>query len=533
MQTGPRRSRLALYIALWAIWIVPGLVGHDPWKPDEAENFGVVYQMLQSGDWLVPALASETYLANPPLFHWVAAFFATLFSPPLEVHDAARLAAGFFVALTLLFTAAAAREFFGRGHGWVAAMALVGCLGLLVRGHLLIPELGALAGFALALFGLAVANMRPLQGGIAVGTGIGIAFLASGVLIPLTLIIVMPLAPMLLHELRNVRFGTALFIAPLAALPWLLAWPYALHEHAHELFHAWIWEIELGQFLPRPGVSIATSHFVAILPWYAWPVWPIALWTLWRGHPAAWQRPGIVLPLLAFLVLLALLSLSDTAGDSDALPLLVSLSLMATAAIDTLRRGAAAALDWFGIMTFGLIAGLLWLGWIALVTGQPELVAERLSEFQPSALEINRVALTFSVVITLLWVALVWRIGRGNRRALVNWAAGITLIWLIAMALWLPYVDGVKSYRSMITSLKQSLPEGCVASRGLGASQRAVLHYFGGIVTERLEVERRSKCDLLLVQNRSGDPEERGEWNKIWEGNRPGDRNERFRLYQR
>ncbi|MGH8771256.1 MAG: ArnT family glycosyltransferase, partial [Burkholderiales bacterium] len=382
IETGPRRSRLALYLALWAIWIVAGLAGHDPWKPDEAENFGVVYQMLQSGDWLVPALASETYLVNPPLFHWVAAAFATLFSPPLELHDAARLAAGFFMAMTLLFTAAAAREFFGRGYGWVAPMGLIGCLGLLVRGHLLIPELGALAGFALALYGFALATARPVWGGIAIGSGIGIAFLVSGILVPLTLIIVIPIAPMLLYELRNVRLGIALFAALLAALPWLFAWPYALYERVPELFQFWIWGVEIGQFLPRAGVSIATSHFAAILPWYAWPVWPIALWTLWRGHPAAWQRPGIVLPLITFLVLLALLSLSHTAGESDALPLLVSLSLMATAMIDTVRRGAASALDWFGIMTFGLIAGLLWLGWIALVTGQPEIVAERLREYQ-------------------------------------------------------------------------------------------------------------------------------------------------------
>jgi len=37
---------------LAAAWILPGLVGHDPWKPDEAYTFGLVYSMLQNGDWV-------------------------------------------------------------------------------------------------------------------------------------------------------------------------------------------------------------------------------------------------------------------------------------------------------------------------------------------------------------------------------------------------------------------------------------------------------------------------------------------------
>lgn len=282
---------MPLYLALWAIWIVPGLIGHDPWKPDEAENFGVVYGMVQSGEWLVPTLAGEPFLANPPLVYWIAAAFAAIFSPPLEAHDAARLAAGVLVALSLLFTAGAAREFFGRGHGWIAAMALVGCLGLLVRGHLLTAELGALAGFSLALYGFSLAANSSVRGGIAIGSGIGIAFLSSGILAPLALSVVMLAGPLLLYELRNDRFGAGLFLAPLVAVPWLIVWPYLLNEHDPDLFREWFWQIEFGQFVPRAGVSIATSHFAAMLSWYAWPVWPIALWTLLKGRPAAWQRP--------------------------------------------------------------------------------------------------------------------------------------------------------------------------------------------------------------------------------------------------
>ena len=49
------------------------LVGHDPWKPDEAYTFGVVYELLQGGSWIVPTLAGEPFLDKPPLFYLTAA----------------------------------------------------------------------------------------------------------------------------------------------------------------------------------------------------------------------------------------------------------------------------------------------------------------------------------------------------------------------------------------------------------------------------------------------------------------------------
>src|SRR4030065_2682318 len=79
----------------------PGLIGHDPWKPDEAYSFGLVYHILQSGDWLVPALAGEPYMDKPPLFYITAALFAKLWAPLLPLHDGARLARGFFTSLAL------------------------------------------------------------------------------------------------------------------------------------------------------------------------------------------------------------------------------------------------------------------------------------------------------------------------------------------------------------------------------------------------------------------------------------------------
>jgi hypothetical protein len=88
----------------------------------------------------------------------------------------------------------------------------------------------------------------------------------------------------------------------------------------------------------------------------------------------------------------------------------------------------------------------------------------------------------------------------------------------------------------MIASLQLALPKqyDCIASRKLTEPQRAMLHYFAGIITYREERPRQRRCELMLVQ---GVPQyeviPRGAWTKIWEGSRPRDKDERYRLYRR
>jgi len=85
-----------IWIALLCLaWIVPGVIGHDPWKPDEAYTFGVVYDILRGGSWLVPTLTGEPFLDEPPLYYLTAAASGVLFSGLLPLHDAARLATAF------------------------------------------------------------------------------------------------------------------------------------------------------------------------------------------------------------------------------------------------------------------------------------------------------------------------------------------------------------------------------------------------------------------------------------------------------
>jgi len=159
--------------ALLAAWLVAGLVGHDPWKPDEAYTFGLVYHILQHNDWLVPTLAGEPFVEKPPLFYWTAALFANALGPVLPLHDAARLASAFYAALTLAFTYLIAKDWCESPIA--APLLLAGCLGYLQHAHQLITDNALLAGIALGLYGLA-------RSSAAAWHGRSIAFLSKGLL---------------------------------------------------------------------------------------------------------------------------------------------------------------------------------------------------------------------------------------------------------------------------------------------------------------------------------------------------------------
>ncbi|MGP1677941.1 MAG: ArnT family glycosyltransferase [Burkholderiales bacterium] len=541
-------ARIPLLILI-AIWLLPGLIGHDPWKSDDAIGIGIAHQFASRGDWLLPRLAGEHYAEDGPLFYWVAAAFARLLGEVIAQHDAVRLAGGALIALTLAFLRLAGRAFHEidrydsdrrgddvnrRGDG--VMLLFMGCTGLLVHAHEAISETALLAGLACAYCGAALVQKRPYTAGIALGCGLGAAFLASGLVHILPLVVALLATPLLVPDWRSRNAALALVCAALILAPWLVTWPALLYARSPELFAAWLHQGGLAALARAPSLA-AAAQALRTLAWFAWPAWPIALWALWlyRRKPSS---AAVVLPLVALIAGLGVTVLTRAPGELPLLPLLLPLSLLGAQVLSDLRRGAANSLAWFGAMTFSLLGGLIWLGYLALQTGFPPRIAADAVRIEPGFVShFAWLPLIAAAAITLAWIALLLRSEHASQRCVTFWAAGLALFWALAMLLWLPWIDYGKSYRPVARSLQASLPKhpGCIASRGLGEAQRATFDYHAGIVTERAEIRARRNCDLLLVQDNSRRPEASpgASWKKIWESHRAGDRTEKFRLYKK
>ena len=506
-------------LLLCAAWLLPGLVGHAPWKGDDGEHFVQLWQLLQSD------LAPQAAAATPPLYYWVAGATAWLTSPVLALHDGARLASGLFVALALFFVARTARALYGAEAGWAAALTLLGCMGLLVRGHELNAFTAQFAAAAIMLYGLARLP-QSARSGWTLGAGAALMLLAGGAAEAVLLLTLAAMLPLLLEDYRSPTARRALVWGVSLALVASAAWLAYLASQAIPLVRV----LNLQRWLGEAGLRPA--FYPGILGWYAWPAWPLAAWTLYRSR-RQWRTPGIVLPAGALLVLLGLYAFDAHPGEEQGLILLLPLALLGGAGLFTLRRGAAYALLWFGIMLFGFIALLLWVYWSAHDLGTPARLAARLTKLGMTGVgELRPWALALGLVVTLAWIVFLARVRRSPLRPILVWAAGMTFIWALLMALFQAPLDRRLSYASVGEVLVERVPAAdCIQTYRVRSQQRLLLAYHSG----RQFAPADPRCSWLLVETRRREAAPRipAGWVKQWEGARPGDRSDRFHLYAR
>jgi 4-amino-4-deoxy-L-arabinose transferase-like glycosyltransferase len=507
-----------LVVALCVVYLLAGLGGHDPWKSEDAIHLAIAHGFFTGADWSIPMVAGETWADAEPLYHWLAAVTATLTAALLPFHDGARLATAAFSGFFLVGLAATARRLYGSDAAFGAPLLAIGTLGLLVPLHEAQPAAAVLAAITGVYWGAALLSERPWAGALLMGVSLGASFLAggmSGVLPPLTLLL-MPLL-----QRRWLAFVVALCIGAAVAA----AWPLLLARHDPAFLDTW-WSAELAAISPRGGFTLGHAKW---LGWFAWPVLFVAPWALWRGRRLL-ASPPLVLPLVGVIAALAWFLAHETKVAAS-LPLMPPLILLAAAGTVRLRRGAASAWDWFGMMTFTIVAGLIWLGATAMLTGWPPKIANNFAKLEPGFIaQWSLPAMLVAAAATITWVMVLRRSPRSPWRVASRWAAGVTVVWVLLAALWMPWIDYGKTYRPVVAELRRVLPTepGCIARRGLGAPQRAALDYFVDIRTRAGS----KNCDWLIVQDGGRETFPAG-WHKVWQGHRPGDRSEWLRLYQR
>jgi len=518
--------------AILAFYVLAGLFGRDPWKGEDAIHIGTAWHMLHYSDWLSPDLAGRPF-HEPPLYYWSAALTGQLFGWLLPMHEAMRLASGIWVTLALMGLYYAGRELYGQDSAAASPLLLAGSAGLLLHAHDAQPMLIAVAAYGGALGALAAIGRRPRLTGVFYGLAVAGCLLGTGIAPTLPLLAIAPLAWWLSPDrpkaLQTLAIG--LGIAALLILPW----PALLLTLEPSRFHGWL-NTELTPLKTSFSFS-GIGRFLSLLPWFAFPALPLAAWTLWTRRREL-RAPAQLLPLSFLLLTLLMLALAFRPREIPALLMLPALALLATPGALSLRRGAANAFDWFAMMTFSLFAGLVWLAWSAMALGWPAKLASRVVILRPGFVgEFDLSDFIIGLAATLWWIWLIVTAPRSPYRSLTHWALGFTTLWLLATTLILPWFDYGKSYRPVAQAIARALPEdhGCLAERGLSDAQRASLAYFIEIEPVASDTTAGKACDWLLV---GGDTRQElaapaGSWTKVWEGSRPGDRKEKFRLFRR
>lgn len=526
----PQNEKPWLLVLLCIFWLLPGLLGHDPWKPAENQSMAIIAQFFHGARWTVPLVAGVPYLEHAPLYYWCA----TVLGYPLTwlglpLHDAARLSTGLWMALAMWGVGLAGRELHGPRQGRVAVVALIGSIGLLIWGHHISPAAAAFAAFAWQLYALALARRRPLQAGGLLGLSwlvllLGATWSETALAIGAALL----LAPF--SAWRKSGYLAALLAAFAIALPLGLLWPLSLYKQAPAAFSLW-WNyqslglyggIEYVRLFHQPG------YLPSIVVWFAFPGLPLAAWSLWLYRHDLRESRWVLLISQTALVVLWLLFAGEP-SDSQALLLLVPLAVLAAAGVDDLRYSAASSLYWFGAITLSALAILLWGAWLVLHLGWPADVFTELSQRSPTHTPIIGLGVFFALGISVAWVQILLGKRPLGRRAVTSWACGLTLVWGVLVSLWQPWLDAAKTYRDVGRGLQLAARDypGCIDAPQSGVAQLGGLSYFSRLDLRGNGAKGAGQCPLLLLQGRHADRQRA----LLWVGSRPGESNERFYLY--
>jgi 4-amino-4-deoxy-L-arabinose transferase-like glycosyltransferase len=546
-------------IALCLLYILPGLLGRDPWKNIDAANFGIEWTMAHGNvnDWLWPHVGNLAMPDEGPLAYWIGAIFMRIFGGLIGDPMAANLASiGFFVIgslsvwystyllgrraeaqpLRLAFGGQPEPKDYGRTLADGALLIYLGCLGLLVPIHAATPKALQVSLVAFSLYAVIRLFDAPTRkAAVALGLSLGALILTRGWVVPLALWI-----GILLFAIAVKSNVTRLILISLpAAIAVAAAWVLAIemvHPFNSTPFEAWmIWNTDQFNIPNWESVKYLFKYGI----WFAWPAWPFAGWAIY-----AWRKQiktvHIALPLTFFcaLVILCLLNLNSEVGIL--MPLLPPLAVLAAFGLPTMKRGAINAVDWFSVIILTLLAAVVWLYWVSLQTGWPlpaQKVLKLLPGFKP---EFQILPFVVAACGTIGWFLIVhWRISRRPSvlwRAVVLSSGGGILCWLLAMTIWLPAWNYAKSYANVAAAIEKAMPADhpCVDSDA-SADQLASFAYFGHINFSQFAP---ANCQYLLLQengHRSTSARVHSaedEWQLIWEGGRPQDREEHFRLFK-
>jgi len=553
----------AALAALLLIYIASGLFGRDPWVQEDAAGFGVMWTMAHgaAADWWLPNVSGEFVAESGPLAYWVGAIFIKLFGAWLGDAAAARLTTvPWFVLATstvwyatyrlahrgdaqpvaFAFGGEAKPRDYGRMLADIAVLLLAATLGLVLRVHETTDAAASVGLIGLILFGVVRALTRAWTGALLAGASIGLMALARG---PHAAVFVAAgAATAMFVTLPRTRRARAIAIALATALVVFSLWPLASltapEAARREFFAAWrLWAV--GSF-GLPGWA-DLAWLLRTLAWYVWPLWPFALWSVYawrqglgRAHIAV---PGIMVSAITAGALAA------PQTEPPLMLLAIPLTVLAAFGAISVRRAAENATDWFAIVTYSFFMIVGGTYFFAMVSGAPEKMAASVSRLTPGFVpELDFIAITAASVAVAIWIAVIaWRVLRQPEplwRGPLLVAVGLTTLWVLTNAVFLPAVNYNRSYAQIARGIRGQIEaaagsRACVLAHHMPPAYRAVLAYHGGI---RFAAGH-EQCPLLLHRDshrtQLDDALPPGHWRLIWEGRWAARPDETFRLYRR
>lgn len=505
-----RLPRIILFLICGA-YIIPGLIGRDPWRNSDLISFGYMNAIAQGNtSWLNPEL-----LGHEPsgglLPYWMGAFFIKAL-PFLDAPLAARIPfallliiifaftwfACYYLArtepaqpITFAFGGEAKPNDYARAIADGALLALIASIGLLQVAHETTPELMQMGGITFFFFCLAAAPFKGWTIRISATLSLPIIALCGAPIIAFALGTIGAVMCI------NSQYEQARKVAPYYILGVLLTLILSITLLTSISNHS----STIAITIHTPGRLVL--NFLKDIIWFTWPTWPFMLWSLWSWR-YLWRRRHISAPLT--IIITAITGYFITNGNKDyLLYLLPPLAVLAAFAMPTFKRSISALIDWFALMLYTALMIAGWFYWFAMMTGFPATPSTKLLRlipgFEPS---FSLPLFLIGAAATVAWLVMVrWRTGKHQPaiwKGMVLSAGGVTICWMLLMSLGLNAIDYARSLKPWTEKIEEVITSNnntptCIATKNLTEMQIASWSWEPGIPLKTEDAD----CPYLIV----------------------------------
>ena len=490
---GARRGAVfATAALLLGLYLGVGVFDHDIWAPVEPTVVGVVWNMVDSGDLVIPRVNHDPFVEKPPFYYWLAwgtAEVAGGLDPGTLRLPAALLGLGCLAAVFWIAQCA-----WGSPVACVTTL-LAGLTGLLWdASHRAASDVAA-TFFAFLCFALFARTLvRPAgdprdtrRWDLAFAAVLALSFYAKNVFA--WAVVLPPVAAFLLWrgEVRRLCWITIAFLglAVVFLTPWLAA---VWLEGGWETFRIVIFDNSLGRFLAlgdhaagfttpmSNALSAEKEPFWFYLPrWFAYPLpWtPLVLVGLVRLVRAGRLRSPLDQFLLVGVVVLpAVLSLSSSKSTDYLVPIIFFDVLIVGRFLSDVLLGVPMTVPERRVVVANVALGLV------VIAVLP--IALLVAFGDPTALWLVPLAAGAAV-----WLARRLRHGSFDLRWFFDFSAVASLAAILGLALALPAVDRTMTYQPFFDEVEPHL-EG----RGLVTTYHEItrLPLFNYYLDRRLDV---------------------------------------------
>lgn len=548
-----QRGVLLLFISFLAMYLLPGIYSHSPWKQDENYSFGIIQTMYETGNWLVPTNAGEPFMEKPPLYYWVATMTSHLLSGFMPLYDAARSASLVFSVINFSFFILLARRFFQAkdftdARIWVA-FALYACApGIIRHSHDMFTDVALMAGATIGLYGLLglLQQQKMRMSALWLSIGTIVTMLSKGVFIPGVLWICLFLSPVFLAQCRTKRFWLYSLAAGLVALIAILPWPIQLYLQHPDLFMVWFWENNIGRFfgfsVEKLGAKANLTRIPAAVSLLALPSGLLAVAYFLRHPIKRLLNTNEYLLTLFPLLGIVFLQISASGRALYLLPFIAPMAILGAQTLLYLPEKILNGIARFMAILWSVLIIFLWVCYFITLTGHQQAWLASFSRWLPMSYQMSfsTIALVSGLLITLVWFLrnrIIPNTVLPAFHMMKNWLLGLCAVWGVILTLFLGWIDYAKGFEGVFIDLNQHLAgqfteKDCMASDNIGESEAPMLYYYTGVLHQRQDrFEKPTQCRWLIVLSKTVKPAPQG-MELFWHNHRPDELRENLVVYK-